>query len=162
MSDEPEEGFTFRDRRRVLTDPPAAPVATPEPEEEPEPAPVPLPQPDPFAGVPNAAPEAVFLPEMGMGGAAPEEEEGPDVYLHLYEFMMFLRSLAALRLGVIPNPSTNRLEKDLDQARVAIDTVAFLAQQLEPVLPMEERLPLRALVSDLRLRYVEETRRAQG
>lgn len=174
MSDEPEEGFTFRDRRRVHVDPTPAPA----PAAQPAPAPVvdeieeedeeefvaPPGVPDPFAGVPTPQPETVFIPgmgevPMGVGEAEPGEDEVPDIYMQLYEFMMFLRSMAALRLGVIPNPSTNRFEKDLDQARVAIDTVTFLAQQLEPVLPNEERLPLRAMVTDLRMRYVEETKR---
>jgi hypothetical protein len=58
-------------------------------------------------------------------------------------------------------PGTGEIERDLPQAKVAIDTVAFLATQLEPLVAPEERLPLKALVSDLQVNFVEQSKRAQ-
>jgi hypothetical protein len=85
--------------------------------------------------------------------------ELPDVYSVLALFLSELRNLAWLRMGLVANPGTGQIERDMDQAKVAIDTVAFLAQQIEPYVPAQERLPLRALVSDLQMNFVEQTKR---
>lgn len=185
MPDEPEEGFTFRDRRRTHSEPssrpePAAETPPPPPPAPPAAAPRPAAPsagaapPGAFFGAPAAAAPAPFpfggdvepidtgeMPEPPPG--MPGEMDGapgdiPDVREYMVEFLMMLRSLAAIRLGLIPNPANGRPEKDLEQARIAIDTITFLVQQLEPSIAPQERLPLRAMVSDLRLRYVEETR----
>jgi hypothetical protein len=85
--------------------------------------------------------------------------ELPDVYSVLALFLGELRNLAWLRMGLVANPGTGQIERDMAQAKVAIDTVAFLAQQIEPYVPAQERLPLRALVSDLQMNFVEQSKR---
>jgi len=198
MSDEPESGgFTFKDRRRTVSEP------TPEPEQEPsfvvndrrhtvvEPQPAPQPEPQrpaPPAGSPGfgfGAPPPPQAPPMfggfggpGAGPVAGEQEEDaafaggydeggqyaheptdlPDVRDILIETLMTMRTLAAIRLGLAANPMTGQPDVDLDQGRMAVDSVAFLVDQLEPSLPHQDRLPLRAMVSEMRLRYVELAR----
>ena len=142
MSEESEESFVFRDRRRAATPEALTPPAT-------VPAPIAEPEGDAYD-------DALMPEEEGaeQGGAL------PDVYSVLALFLQELRSLAWLRMGLVANPSTGQIERDMDQARVAIDTVAFLGNQLEPVVAPEERLPLKALVSDLQINYVEQSKRA--
>jgi hypothetical protein len=104
----------------------------------------------------------------GDGGPATADAAGmedantgelPDVYSVLALFLGELRNLAWLRMGLVANPGTGQIERDMAQAKVAIDTVAFLAQQIEPYMPAQERLPLRALVSDLQMNFVEQSKR---
>ena len=144
MPEESEEGFVFRDRRRSA--PSDAPVAPPPPVEIAE-----IAEPDGEAYDDQALGE-MDDPE-GLAGSL------PDVYSVLALFLQELRSLAWLRMGLVANPSTGQIERDLDQARVAIDTVTFLAQQLEPVVSPDEKLPLKALVSDLQINFVEQSKR---
>ena len=142
MPEEEEEGFTFRDRRRTNvedTAPPPAPVAAPAP---------------------------VVLEESAEEGleSYDEEELGapgeiPDVRSVLALFLGELRNLAWLRMGLVANPVTHEIEKDLMQAKMAIDTVSFLASQLELHIAPEERLPLKAMVSDLQVNFVEQSKR---
>ncbi|MFM7320309.1 MAG: DUF1844 domain-containing protein [Armatimonadota bacterium] len=146
---------------------PAAPVFTPP---APAAAAPPVfgaaPPPPGFGSAPEPPAYAGFG-EPGMGDAAgmpgPGEESGlPDIRDYLVEFLMMVRSLAAIRLGLVANPETGRPDVDLEQARIAIDTVAFLIEQLEPSLPAQERLPLRAMVSEMRNHYVALYREATG
>ncbi len=164
MPDEPEEGFTVRDRRRVSVEDTdsnssaaasAAAVSTPTP--EPLSSTV-----EPTAG--GAGPESgtdVFGEGDFLGDESQDAGQLPDVYSVLALFMGELRNLAWLRMGLVANPGTGEIERDLPQAKVAIDTVAFLAGQLEPLVAPEERLPLKALVSDLQVNFVEQSKRAQ-
>jgi len=88
-----------------------------------------------------------------------EENALPDIYSVLMLFLGEMRSHAWLRMGLVANPVTGMIERDLAQARVAIDTAVFLAGQIEGVLPPEERLPLRAMISDLQINFVEQSKR---
>jgi hypothetical protein len=141
--EEPQEGFTVRDRRRFAADaPPPAPAVE---------------------AVVESVAEPLAADEISAGeeeGFLDEEAEGlPDVHSMLLVFLGQLRNLAWFRMGLIADPTTNRIERDLKQARVAIDTIEFLAKQLDSVVEPEERLPLKALVSDLQINFVEQSKR---
>ena len=145
MPEEPEEeGFTFRDRRRSQTDapPPAPPVEAPPP-----------PPPPALAEESYGGPE--LLGPDGMPAAG--EFALPDVRDLLTEYLLVLRDVAVLRLGLAPNPGTNQLERDFPQAKIAIDTMVFLAGQIEPFLQPEETLPLKSMLSELQMAYVRQT-----
>lgn len=137
-----EEGFTVRDRRRFTTEEPA-----------------------PDEPTQTTADPAPFVETDAYADAESDEDalaqELPDVHTILAMFLGELRNLAWIRMGLVANPLSGVVERDLGQAKVAIDTAAFIAAQLEPVVPAEERLPLRALVSDLRLNFVEQSKRPQ-
>lgn len=149
MPEEPEEeGFTFRDRRRTAVEAPpaAAPVAPPVVE---------APRP------PVAAPveERYDGPELFGPDGMPAEGEYtlPDVRDLLTEYLLVLRDVSVLRLGLAPNPGTGQMEPDLPQAKIAIDTMVFLAGQIEPFLRPEETLPLKSMLGDLQLAYVRQS-----
>jgi hypothetical protein len=115
---------------------------------------------EPGGGMPYSTDEAPVEGFGGMGGPAEyDEQQIPDVYAYLLEFLGLMRAQALLRMGLIANPATGKSERDLEQAQVAIDTAAFLAAQIEPVIAPEERLPLRAMISDLQINFVEQSRR---
>ncbi len=153
MESEEESGgsFTVRDRRRFLSEETSADA----------------PQAEAAAAAPAPAtveaqtgpPEELLENEEDDDLGIPGDGSLPDIYAVLAMFLGELRSLAWLRMGLVANPGTGQIERDMPQAKVAIDTVAFLAQQLEPTVPAEDRLPLRALVSDLQMNYVEQTKR---
>ncbi|MGC4047751.1 MAG: DUF1844 domain-containing protein [Armatimonas sp.] len=147
MPEDPEEeGFTFVDRRRNHQEE-SAPKPTPAPQEVVE-APTFLAQ-DAEQELDSEAFDPSQLP--------PGDYTLPDVREMLIEYMMVLRDVSVLRLGLAPNPATGKSERDLTQAKIAIDTIAFLATQIEAVLPPDERLPLKAMISDLQLNYVRQT-----
>jgi hypothetical protein len=132
-----EEGFTFVDRRRT---------SAPEPVAAPAPAPPPAP----------VAPIVLEREEQEFPGSElpPGDYTLPDVREMLMEYMLVLRDVSVLRLGLALNPATGKSEKDLPQAKIAIDTIAFLSTQIESALPPDERLPLKAMISDLQLNFV--------
>ena len=140
MPDEPEEeGFTFRDRRRSQSD------------DAPQASPIVLTPPPP----PVTMADDEMLPEDEEAG--PGEYTLPDVRDLLTEYLLVLRDVAVLRLGLAPNPGTNQMEPDLTQAKIAIDSIAFLSSQIEPFLQPEERLPLKSMIADLQLAYVRQS-----
>ena len=144
-----EEGFTVRDRRRFVTEETSPPAASP------------AAQPDESQHQTTAHTFAETSPSQDLFGGEdlPEDAALPDVYTVLAMFLGELRNLAWLRMGLVANPATGQIERDMSQAKIAIDTVAFLASQIEGVVPAEERLPLRALVSDLQINFVEQSKK---
>jgi hypothetical protein len=162
MPEEEESGFTVRDRRRVhIEDTPAAP--------EPTPAPA---TPTLTAAEQAAYDEAADAEAYAAQLAAEDDLDGdeaamlgedgvPNVYQVLAVFLNEMRTLALVRLGLVAPPGGDQQLTDLAQAKVAIDTVAYLAAQMEPAVAPEERLPLRAMVSDLQMAFVERTRQVQ-
>lgn len=148
MPEEPEEeGFTFRDRRRTQTaETPAAPA--PPPVVEAPPPPVAAPAEESYDGSELLGPDG--MPAEG-------EFALPDVRDLLTEYLLVLRDVSVLRLGLAPNPGTGQMEPDLPQAKIAIDTMVFLAGQIEPFLRPEETLPLKSMLGDLQLAYVRQS-----
>ena len=57
------------------------------------------------------------------------------------------------------NPETGRLEKDLPSARQNLDLLAMLREKTRGNLTAEEEKLVDNLLSDLRMRYVEASRK---
>jgi hypothetical protein len=77
-----------------------------------------------------------------------------DVLSLLGLFLGILAEKAWQTLGLRTKTGTDKVETDFDQARIAIDTVGFLAEKLQLRLPEEEKRRLEGLVADLKLNYV--------
>jgi hypothetical protein len=161
MAEEPEEGFTVRDRRRVSLEAEEAPADSPPARSDRGGRPL-------EEAVAAGAPQSMFAAagadaagelETDFESDSVEENALPDIYSVLMLFLGEMRSHAWLRMGLVANPVTGMIERDLTQAVVAIDTAVFLAGQIEGVLPPEERLPLRAMISDLQINFVEQSKR---
>ena len=174
---EPEQSFTIRDRRRSAETAPeptlsaTPPPAPPEMSADVTAAPLMDVSPEDAESMANylqyqnemLGPEdGINEMQMGEGEEMGDPNAIPDVYSVLALFLGELRNMAWLRMGLVANPATGELETDMEQAKVAINTVGFLASQLESVVAPEEKLPLRALVSDLQMTFTQQVNKASG
>ncbi len=91
-----------------------------------------------------------------------EQESSPvdisslDIYQLVEVFIMLLSEQAWRYIGLRIDPSTNKINKDLSKAHVAIDCIISLVDKLEPNLDNAEIERLRRLITDLQLNYAEQ------
>lgn len=72
-------------------------------------------------------------------------------------FIGELHARAWIHMGLVVDPATNQLEKDLAQARIAIDCIASLIEHLIPFAAKDERAELDRMVADLRMNFVRQS-----
>ncbi|MFQ5802301.1 MAG: DUF1844 domain-containing protein [Candidatus Methylomirabilales bacterium] len=77
-------------------------------------------------------------------------------------FIAELQTRALVHMGLIPNPATRLVAKDLLQARLAIDCTAALIEQLSPLAAPAEREELQHMLADLRLNFVRQSGGSHG
>lgn len=80
-----------------------------------------------------------------------------DVYSLVKSFIGILGAHAWQWLGLVKNPVTGQMEKDLSQAKVAIDSIRTLIQQIEDKLEPTEQRELKGLIADLQINYVQQS-----
>ena len=80
-----------------------------------------------------------------------------DIYSLLGLFVGLLAEKAWQTMSLRTKPGTEKIEVDFDQARVAIDATAFLAEKVQPRLSDTEKRQLEGIVADLKLNYVRLT-----
>lgn len=87
-----------------------------------------------------------------------EEEplKEPDLPTLFIWFISMLSGKAWEYLGLIMNPETKKINKDLKKAKIAIDTIAFLFDQIKDVLNKENFNRIENLLANLRMNYVEK------
>lgn len=73
-----------------------------------------------------------------------------------------LTASAWQNLGLVPNPATNKIERNLDNARLAIDATAALIDLLKPQLDPRAQRELDTLLTNLRINFVEQKSRAEA
>lgn len=82
-----------------------------------------------------------------------EQEKINEYFLSL----VFSLSAAAMQqLGKISNPITNKIEKNLEQAKVSIDIIEMLVEKTKSNLTVEENKFITSTLSDLQLNFVDE------
>jgi hypothetical protein len=59
-------------------------------------------------------------------------------------------------MGLSPNPFTGEMERDMAQAKIAIDCVTYLVAQVDPHLEEADRREMQNVVSMLRVNYVQQ------
>jgi hypothetical protein len=144
-----EEGFEVVDRRRVRADADAPPepgaetVTDPKPHDEPE-----------LTTDPDDDADDTGAADFGIPGFNPFA--GINVTGILQMSLGLLSERAWVAMGLVADPATNQVEKDIEEARRAIDVVADLAKHLEPVATPDERRELQRMVTDLRLNFVRQ------
>ncbi|MFP2907942.1 DUF1844 domain-containing protein [Pyxidicoccus sp. 3LFB2] len=74
-------------------------------------------------------------------------------------FIFGLGTAVLIHLGETPNPETGQLAKDLPLARQNLDLLSMLRVKTKGNLTAEEEKLFDGLLTDLRLRFVEATRR---
>lgn len=178
VSDEEQSGgFTFRDRRGSgepvkLTPPRSSTPSAASHSEKPSgiwtppsvkraapPAPA---APAVVADAPNASQSGVdTLPESPANEMMLDPESGiPSVYHVLSEQLMMMQQIAVVRLGLAPDPMTHMPAQNLREARVAIEVLTKIVQEMTPVLRPEEVGQIGQLVRELRARYTEAVAQA--
>ena len=80
-----------------------------------------------------------------------------DVYLLLKSFIGLLGAHAWQWMGLVKNPATGQIEKDMAQAKVAIDSISALINQLEGKVDPAEQRELRGMLSDLQVNFVRQS-----
>lgn len=84
--------------------------------------------------------------------------ESVDVYTIIVTMVDTMATIAWMKLGLQPDMASGRLEKDLEQAKVAIDLTTHLASFVEPQLDDEDKRRIHGLVRDLRMNFVEKSK----
>ncbi len=137
---EEESGFTFVDKRR--TAPEAAIITAPAPEAEVR---------EPVAEMDDLSAEELSEADLNRS---------PGTYELIGYCINLLAQQAWLKLGLLADPQTGIAAPDLDEAKVAVDTVGDLAARLEAapegIVPADLRRDLKTLLNDLRLNYVSQ------
>lgn len=80
-----------------------------------------------------------------------------DTYALLRLFVSILSTQAWHHLGLRVKTGTDKIEKDFERARVAIDCVTFLVDKLEPYVADQERNEMRRLLADLQINFARLT-----
>ena len=78
---------------------------------------------------------------------------------HEPTFTIFISSLsmqAMIAMGKLENPITNKLEKNMEQAKYLIDTLGILKDKTKGNLTKEEEAVLEESLFNLRMLYVKE------
>ena len=82
-----------------------------------------------------------------------------------YRFLSLVMSLSTAawaQLGKVPHPVTQKIEKDIDQARISIEFLRMLQEKTEGNLSVKEQELLDNMVSDLELNFADEVRKSES
>ncbi len=82
-----------------------------------------------------------------------------------YRFLSLVMSLASAawaQLGKVPHPVTNKIEKDIDQARISIEFLRMLQEKTEGNLSIKEQELVDNMVTDLELNFADEIKKAES
>jgi len=129
---EEKKGFTIRDRRVSSHPEETAKGESAKPEEKTE------------------------EPERDRSGKKPKPHPLPEI-----DFSAFIFSLgtsALLHLGEVPDPATQKHEKNLPLAKQTIDILGILREKTRGNLTPDEDKLMENLLTDLRWRYVREVK----
>ena len=79
------------------------------------------------------------------------------------DFNFFITTLAlqaSIVLGQVPNPVTDKIEEDMNQAKFLIDTLAMLKEKTKGNLNTDEENLLEKILYELRLTYLSKNKGA--
>lgn len=87
---------------------------------------------------------------------SPVDISSLDIYQLVELFIMLLSEQAWRYIGLRVDPATNKMNKDLAKAHIAIDCIISLVEKIEANLDDEETERLRRIITDLQLNYAEQ------
>ncbi|MDZ4661849.1 MAG: DUF1844 domain-containing protein [Pseudomonadota bacterium] len=70
--------------------------------------------------------------------------------------ILSIGSSAAMALGLAPNPSTGKIEKDKGMAKFNIDLLIVLQEKTKNNLSEEEKNFMSSLLSDLQMKFLKD------
>ncbi len=76
--------------------------------------------------------------------------------------VLMFHNAAMQHMGKVKNPLTDKIDRDLEQAQFAIDTLDMVALKTQGNLTDEESRLLTNVLRDLKLNYVDEKAKAEG
>ncbi len=88
-------------------------------------------------------------------GGGPTSEQ---LFIHL---VMMFHVAAMQQLGKVMNPITNKIERELEQAKFSIDTISMLKEKTKGNLSPSEEEYLGKVLFELQMNYVDEVDRAK-
>lgn len=71
-------------------------------------------------------------------------------------FINILSAKAWQHMGLQVKPGTDKIEKDLELAKLAISSVEALIEKLEPQINEDEKKKLKALLTDLQINFAKQ------
>ncbi len=85
-----------------------------------------------------------------------EQFKEPDLPVLFVWFISMLSGKTWEYLGLIMSPETKEINKDLKKAKITIDSIAFLYDQIKDCLNQEDFKRIENLLANLRMNYVEK------
>jgi len=90
-----------------------------------------------------------------LGDETHDPDDVAGVEVNFLNYLMSLGFQAMVFLGEVPNPTTDKQEKNLPQAKLLIDTLVMLRDKTKGNLNPQEENFLNAAVYELEMKYVE-------
>ena len=91
-----------------------------------------------------------------------QEQEGDEPKLDFFNYVGSLGFQAMIFLGEVPNPITNKEEKNLKQAKFLIDTLVLIREKTIGNLTKEEGELINGSIYELQRRFVENAAKEPG
>jgi len=91
-----------------------------------------------------------------------DEIQPGEVDLRFLTLVMSLATAAWSQLGKIPHPSTQKIEKDMDQAKMSIDFLRMILEKTKGNLKPKESELLQNTVTDLEMNFADEASKGGG
>jgi hypothetical protein len=88
-------------------------------------------------------------------------ESTPDADPHFLQLVLMFQGAAYQHMGKIMNPATQKVERDLEQARNAIDLLSMLDTKTKGNLTGDESALLEHTLYELRMNYVDEANKGE-
>lgn len=88
--------------------------------------------------------------------AGPEGTALPDAPSLVITCINLFAGKAWEAMGLVPNPQTKKIERKIEDAQIAIDAAAALADLMRPRVTDQERRELETLIANLRINFVEQ------
>lgn len=88
-----------------------------------------------------------------------DEKHDPLPQVDFSTFVLSLCSNALLHLGLMENPLTKKVERNLQMAKQTIDIVSMMKDKAKGNMTNEEENLIENLLTDLRLKYVNEVKK---
>ncbi len=105
----------------------------------------------------HAAPEQISPndPTDQAQGLEGDAQQGQAAEINFLNYITSLGFQAMIFLGETPNPVTNEVDKNLEQAKFLIDTLSMLKEKTEGNLNEQEKTLLENSVYELQMKYVQ-------
>jgi len=108
---------------------------------------------EPPASIDELVFQLKIVTEENMPGTLDKEQLYSALFMNL---VMTFQAAAWQQMGKIKNPMTDKIERDMEQARMSIDMLDMLQARTANNLKEEEQKFLAHVLSELKLNYVDE------